>query len=57
MLYGLDGTNIEYPLTFTDIRLAQQVDQTLRNEAYSNPKYHLHSFHGRRKYSYVNLHE
>ena len=46
MLYGLDETNIEYPLTFANIRIAQQADQTLRNEAASNPKYHLKSFHG-----------
>jgi hypothetical protein len=46
MLYGLDETNIEYPLTFTNIRIAQQADTSLRNEAASNPKYHLKSFHG-----------
>ncbi len=46
MLYGLDDRSIEYPLTFTNIRFHQQTDSTLRNEAASNPKYHLKSFHG-----------
>lgn len=46
MLYGMDTNAIEYPLSLSNIRLAQQDDPLLKTEASSNPKYHLKSFHG-----------
>ena len=46
MLYGMDVSSIEYPITFENISQAQQKDSSLRTEAASNPNYHLKSFHG-----------
>jgi hypothetical protein len=45
MLYGMHEKAIEYPIAFSNIRIAQQADTLPKNEAASNPKYHLKSFH------------